>query len=610
MKKVVTLSFLLLFIFSFNAFAQDGNNKLFGVPNLSKYKSTVDSSTDGGRSICFIPGPNSLDGDALADIVSVDYIDGGNVCVFEQVALNSLEFKLVWKSKKLKLNAAGAHVRKATSNVTPRTVTWANDLDGNGKKEIVFTQGRAPGDTVLSDTTFPRGIYIYECKGDNDYGTDPYIIPFKAIDTFTNYHNFGRVEAGGIVCTDVDGDGKQELLLGEYDFAFNKDIQKNSSKVYVLHVKSGTFAAKNAVLDTEYVYRGLAKCVGDSDGFVCSGIKVADVDGDGRNEIACVGQRIVGAGGAIGFFKSTAANKYQDGNYVILSDASNHNLFNVTSQIGSYKIDGKDALFINTDESAMGTGQSRLLMISDIIDISLIGSNNINVLKTGNFGGFTGAEAGNQDHGTGTDGYDIYVPGTSKIFDLEYKGTGSVSDSNNYTWYTAFDAKKLYKAANGGIYHIIVPPTDINNNGKKEIISNFQQYGPDTVINGNVPVSLTAPFLVVEWGDTLNGTLGVRAVAPIMEEDYKLEQNYPNPFNPNTKIRFSLPTPENISLIVYDINGKEVNRIIDGKKFEKGTFEADWNGKNQYGNSVASGVYFYKLIWGNFEKSMKMTLLK
>ena len=106
------------------------------------------------------------------------------------------------------------------------------------------------------------------------------------------------------------------------------------------------------------------------------------------------------------------------------------------------------------------------------------------------------------------------------------------------------------------------------------------------------------------------GTVSVQPLTIYTTEDYKLEQNYPNPFNPSTTIRFSLPTPENISLIIYDINGKEVRRIIDNQKYEKGVYEAIWDGKNQYGNTVASGVYFYKLKWGNFEKSMKMTLLK
>jgi flagellar hook assembly protein FlgD len=106
------------------------------------------------------------------------------------------------------------------------------------------------------------------------------------------------------------------------------------------------------------------------------------------------------------------------------------------------------------------------------------------------------------------------------------------------------------------------------------------------------------------------GTLNVQPLVFITDEDYKLEQNYPNPFNPTTSIRFTLPTAENISLIVYDINGREVRNLIDSKFYEKGSYETSWDGKNENGKTVASGNYFYKLKWGNFEKSMKMTYLK
>ncbi|MSP64674.1 MAG: T9SS type A sorting domain-containing protein [Bacteroidetes bacterium] len=93
-------------------------------------------------------------------------------------------------------------------------------------------------------------------------------------------------------------------------------------------------------------------------------------------------------------------------------------------------------------------------------------------------------------------------------------------------------------------------------------------------------------------------------------DDYELFQNYPNPFNPSTKISFKLPLNKNISLIIYDALGKEVNKLIDNKFYQHGKHEITWNGTNSNNKSVTSGTYFYKLVSDNVEKSGKMILLK
>ena len=90
----------------------------------------------------------------------------------------------------------------------------------------------------------------------------------------------------------------------------------------------------------------------------------------------------------------------------------------------------------------------------------------------------------------------------------------------------------------------------------------------------------------------------------------RLEQNYPNPFNPNTLIKFSLPIQKNISLKIYDMLGSEVATLINNQVYEKGNFEVTWNGTNKFGSKVASGNYIATLTYGNFSKSIKMTLLK
>jgi len=76
---------------------------------------------------------------------------------------------------------------------------------------------------------------------------------------------------------------------------------------------------------------------------------------------------------------------------------------------------------------------------------------------------------------------------------------------------------------------------------------------------------------------------------------YELSQNHPNPFNPNTKIEYQLPEPSQVTLTIYDIQGKEVKRLVYGTK-PAGNFEAVWDGRSEAGFSVAGGVYFYRMV--------------
>ena len=92
--------------------------------------------------------------------------------------------------------------------------------------------------------------------------------------------------------------------------------------------------------------------------------------------------------------------------------------------------------------------------------------------------------------------------------------------------------------------------------------------------------------------------------------DFQLSQNYPNPFNPETKIQFSVARPEKVSVIVYDIMGQEVKRLINYDVMNAGTYYVDWNGTDNYGKKVASGIYFARMTAGQFQQTKKMNLLK
>jgi len=91
---------------------------------------------------------------------------------------------------------------------------------------------------------------------------------------------------------------------------------------------------------------------------------------------------------------------------------------------------------------------------------------------------------------------------------------------------------------------------------------------------------------------------------------YTLENPYPNPFSQSTNIRFSIPSKEKVRLEIYDLKGTLVKSLIDSDVMNAGTYKADWNGTNNSGANVASGVYFAKLTTGFFMKTVKLNLSK
>ncbi|MBI5473274.1 MAG: T9SS type A sorting domain-containing protein [Ignavibacteriae bacterium] len=91
--------------------------------------------------------------------------------------------------------------------------------------------------------------------------------------------------------------------------------------------------------------------------------------------------------------------------------------------------------------------------------------------------------------------------------------------------------------------------------------------------------------------------------------EFALAQNYPNPFNPTTNIRFSLPSDQHVTLQVFDITGALVKTVLD-ETLRSGNAEATWNGTNNDGARVASGMYLYRVKAGSFVMTKKMIMMK
>jgi hypothetical protein len=110
-----------------------------------------------------------------------------------------------------------------------------------------------------------------------------------------------------------------------------------------------------------------------------------------------------------------------------------------------------------------------------------------------------------------------------------------------------------------------------------------------------------------QWGTfaaRYGAVTGLEPISNITPSKFELLQNYPNPFNPTTNIRYQISNNSYVSLKVYDILGKEIATLVN-ENLKAGTYEARFDASN-----ISSGVYFYKIIAGNFTDVKKMLIIK
>ncbi|MFC1535696.1 FlgD immunoglobulin-like domain containing protein [Candidatus Neomarinimicrobiota bacterium] len=177
-------------------------------------------------------------------------------------------------------------------------------------------------------------------------------------------------------------------------------------------------------------------------------------------------------------------------------------------------------------------------------------------------------------------GYDIHLTG-----DLEQLPARTVYGSDTYvSW----------------MYYEIT--TAMSNAGSSQFTGTWTVAArdpADTTIATNGPFTLNIDASAV---------LGVDGQG-LIPEVYALHPNYPNPFNPSTTIRYDLPEAADISLVIYDMLGREVVRLAPGR-MEAGYHQMVWNGRTASGREVPSGIYIARMVTAEYTKSMKMVLLK
>jgi Secretion system C-terminal sorting domain/Cytochrome c554 and c-prime len=108
-----------------------------------------------------------------------------------------------------------------------------------------------------------------------------------------------------------------------------------------------------------------------------------------------------------------------------------------------------------------------------------------------------------------------------------------------------------------------------------------------------------------EYGPEAQASMATAvAVGDEIPTDYNLFQNYPNPFNPSTQIEYAMPKAGNVRIVIYDISGKEIMKLVD-EYVSAGRYVVRWSA-----NNLATGVYFYRMDAGSFTRTQTMLLIK
>ncbi len=104
-------------------------------------------------------------------------------------------------------------------------------------------------------------------------------------------------------------------------------------------------------------------------------------------------------------------------------------------------------------------------------------------------------------------------------------------------------------------------------------------------------------------------TFGLTGQAVQLPDHFELGQNYPNPFNPTTELRYQLPEESDVEIVVLDATGRLVKTLVKGK-MSAGQHSVTWDGRDERGQMLGSGMYFAKMVAGDYIQIRKMVLVR
>ncbi len=468
------------------------------------------------------------------------------------------------------------------------------DVDGDGQMELMFANNSTGSD-------YDR-YYVFSIDG--DYSTDD--PGFAVLNREAMYYKskgeyaaYGGGTPYAVVAADLDGNGQKEMVFHNWNYGHFTVVRGTAPDTYEL---ADTTGGKN------YVYSNYPDdCVS------LGGGTPFDVDGDGRDEV---------------YFPLYSANglvlmvHFEEGDTLTQMDSTNAFLLDAVADsdsrfdffgragFGDYDNDGKPNLYfaarhgkyIMSAEFQGGDKTDQANWTTEVLYTGLdLDSTIYSKMTITDSAGVVDTVFSLQADTEGTIAMKIFSNHTD--FDKD-----SYQDiiMPSQTWKDSIDvlSKVWLKDSSYVVYDTMYANTD---SMKIDTVDVTESIFSETSYKIVEPNRISLRFL--ESSAMFTG-LKEKNLTIITPADYKLEQNYPNPFNPSTTIQFYLPIKKEISLVIYNSAGQKVKTLINNQVFNKGRYVQQWDGTNDNGKQVASGMYIYKLKFGNFSKSMRMLLVK
>ena len=537
------------------------------------------------------------------DILKIEYPNGGlrikNIADYKYQSTDKLNYSPTYDSTIIDLTTIDTlpYYQKyffwQEVLISNRSYPAIGDINGNGRVElygfeknytsdytcVVAKEMNVSGtfDSVWSynPSTFARNVYDI----DGDGGLDLHLISEES-DTVIHW---------AIVKTKVftkpDEDSLATHLSFEYQAEdsntaqYNPRFEKLDGDAYTDYLYLGAptrqyvgvYEYNPFTNSLEYVMRYNYTVV---DTWV-EGFAVGDFDGDTKPEFV-----IGGIHGKVGVFESTGDNDYQ----LIWQGVVTTN--NAYMLCGTNDIDknGKQELWVGGDAYYNRNAVTRLSCFESNGNNSYQIVARIDLLGVFSFFAYR-IKAVDIDN-DGTDELMVILDGNFLI--LKFNG------SQGHHTYEVYYIKKntLENSAYWG-----ATMEDLDYDGNEEILIDMDDDPPQL---GNIKF-----FTSIFKPDSLSNVIK----EDYLPENYSLNQNFPNPFNSFTQIKFTIPNVSAVSLIIYDLMGKEI-AVLFNQELPSGSYSINWEARNENNSSLPSGVYFIQLTAGSFKKTVKAVLLK